>query len=589
MVDIRPNQLPDAILPLRDTDELVVDQGADGVRKAPPSEAVNSVAPVASQGEALAGADNTKRMTPLRTKQSIASEVGVSIASKAQGDKADSSVQSVNGKTGNSVTLVKADVGLGNVDNTSDVNKPISTATQSALDLKANSSVTISAGSGLTGGGNLTANRTVSLNAASIASLAKAESSVQTVNGVFPTSGNVNVTVGVPEDGSVTDIKVYSPPSPGDAVNSSKVKLDLSSDNPNMVVRLVSDKFKDVISARDFGAFGAGNDYTTELQAFFDDVKFVGKRAWVPSGEYALSQALLLNNNVGGASSKNEIIKKTDIIGDGAGSTIFRVVGDHSGITIASGMGKSHHRGFSIVQDSASSKIGTGITVMGTAGIAFSDIEAKGFSLGFDIQDSFSIKFSDVDFVENAMGLYGHRVITGDGGSHPNALNFISCKWIENNEGALLVRPTTCNFIGGSFESNGPTGDPDAIAVNIRGNSAEGAFGCNFMGVYFENNAGFTDIALTNQTSGVAVGMHRIHGCTFNRISNTRFTDHNLYISKATSGFMRVVASENSFQGFNTYVPDISRKYILSVDGGAGSTADLVDQNNVYGSTIEAP
>jgi hypothetical protein len=35
------------------------------------------------------------------------------------------------------LALVKADVGLGNADNTSDANKPISTATQSALDLKA--------------------------------------------------------------------------------------------------------------------------------------------------------------------------------------------------------------------------------------------------------------------------------------------------------------------------------------------------------------------------------------------------------------------------------------------------------------------
>jgi hypothetical protein len=34
--------------------------------------------------------------------------------------------------------LAKADVGLGNVDNTSDANKPVSTATQTALDLKAN-------------------------------------------------------------------------------------------------------------------------------------------------------------------------------------------------------------------------------------------------------------------------------------------------------------------------------------------------------------------------------------------------------------------------------------------------------------------
>ena len=44
-------------------------------------------------------------------------------------------VDSVAGKTG-VVTLVRSDVGLGNVDNTSDANKPVSTATQTALDLK---------------------------------------------------------------------------------------------------------------------------------------------------------------------------------------------------------------------------------------------------------------------------------------------------------------------------------------------------------------------------------------------------------------------------------------------------------------------
>lgn len=44
-------------------------------------------------------------------------------------------VQSVAGKTG-AVTLDNGDVGLGNVDNTSDADKPISTATQAALDEK---------------------------------------------------------------------------------------------------------------------------------------------------------------------------------------------------------------------------------------------------------------------------------------------------------------------------------------------------------------------------------------------------------------------------------------------------------------------
>lgn len=49
--------------------------------------------------------------------------------------KALAPVQSVASKTG-AVTLVKGDVGLGNVDNTADADKPISTATQTALNAK---------------------------------------------------------------------------------------------------------------------------------------------------------------------------------------------------------------------------------------------------------------------------------------------------------------------------------------------------------------------------------------------------------------------------------------------------------------------
>lgn len=190
MADIRINELP--LEPSPNPSEFVA---IDGVftKKTSLQSAVNSAAPVATESQAQIGSDNNTRMTPLTTKQSISFEVGLTLASKIQGDKADSAVQSVNGKTGNSVTLVKGDVGLGNVDNTSDANKPISTATQTALDSKANSSVTISAGTGLTGGGSLAANRTIALNSTSIASLSKADSSVQTVNGVAPTSGNVNV------------------------------------------------------------------------------------------------------------------------------------------------------------------------------------------------------------------------------------------------------------------------------------------------------------------------------------------------------------------------------------------------------------
>lgn len=66
-------------------------------------------------------------------------------------------VTSVAGKIG-AVTLVKADVGLSNVDDTSDANKPISSATQTALNAKAATSHTHAAGditSGFIGDGRL--------------------------------------------------------------------------------------------------------------------------------------------------------------------------------------------------------------------------------------------------------------------------------------------------------------------------------------------------------------------------------------------------------------------------------------------------
>lgn len=61
------------------------------------------------------------------------------------------------------LSLVKGDVGLGNVDNTSDANKPVSTAAQTALNAKVATTTTITAGVGLSGGGDLSVDRTIDL------------------------------------------------------------------------------------------------------------------------------------------------------------------------------------------------------------------------------------------------------------------------------------------------------------------------------------------------------------------------------------------------------------------------------------------
>lgn len=92
MVDTRPKDLPDASLPLGSDNKFVVDQDIGGVNSTTAFDIVESVAPVSSQMEAEVGADNIKRMTALRVKQSIQSQIGVTLASYAQGQLAEDAV-----------------------------------------------------------------------------------------------------------------------------------------------------------------------------------------------------------------------------------------------------------------------------------------------------------------------------------------------------------------------------------------------------------------------------------------------------------------------------------------------------------------
>lgn len=98
----------------------------------------------------LANVDNTSDASkPVSTAQQTALNLKANLASPTF--------------TGTVSGITKAMVGLGNVDNTADTAKPVSTAQQTALNGKVDTTRTVSTTAPLSGGGDLSANRTLSL------------------------------------------------------------------------------------------------------------------------------------------------------------------------------------------------------------------------------------------------------------------------------------------------------------------------------------------------------------------------------------------------------------------------------------------
>lgn len=93
MVNIPIRDIPGGVVAApQPTDRIAIDNGIS-MQQTTIANAINAAVPVISESGAEEGIDNNQRMTSLRTKQSIASEVGVSIASAAQGNLADSAIQ----------------------------------------------------------------------------------------------------------------------------------------------------------------------------------------------------------------------------------------------------------------------------------------------------------------------------------------------------------------------------------------------------------------------------------------------------------------------------------------------------------------
>jgi len=157
MADIRIKDLPAEASPVA-SEVLAIDGST--TRQTTIQKLVDAGAPVASQAEAEAGTNPSKRMTPLTTRQAFDSYGPVAFATAAQGALADSALQPSDIGTGAGTVAAGDDTRIVNA---------------------VQNSRAVNTGAGLTGGGDLSADRSIALNSASIASLALADTADQPV------------------------------------------------------------------------------------------------------------------------------------------------------------------------------------------------------------------------------------------------------------------------------------------------------------------------------------------------------------------------------------------------------------------------
>lgn len=103
MAEIRPKDLP-AATTVTNSAALVIDNGLT-VEKSTPLQIVDAGVPQASQAEAEAGTDNTKRVTPLRVAQYVTAQLGGTSLSALFSTKANAAALGVTGTANNMGTF----------------------------------------------------------------------------------------------------------------------------------------------------------------------------------------------------------------------------------------------------------------------------------------------------------------------------------------------------------------------------------------------------------------------------------------------------------------------------------------------------
>jgi hypothetical protein len=353
------------------------------------------------------------------------------------------------------------------------------------------------------------------------------------------------------------------------------------------VVRSVQTVLQEGLSIGDFDNSPSLNngvyDATLAMQRLAAECAangFVGK---LPAGKFSISGQVLFDE------------QSTAVVGDrrgslrGAGIAQTEIKAQSNGNYIAlSFLGSATSGGIGLgvrpggfLLSGPETDVGAGMEFNQYAFWSMDEIFVKGFDIGLSMKDCLSVQLANMFIRNNRRGL----ISAYENFSRPNAWTLTNVDFGLNKEfAASITEPALFSFDGGAVQGNGiggvgTFGYRGGILMTNAG--TEGAVGGNFRNVYFEYNAGDSDVTLS---ANAQTAVHNFYGCNFMRMSNADFVTNNIKVDVIGTAFNIINLDGNGFEQAGSYTPSAARPYV-NVAAINGAVNDM--GNNYYQSDTE--
>ncbi len=328
------------------------------------------------------------------------------------------------------------------------------------------------------------------------------------------------------------------------------------------------------INAKYFGVKADGvSDDTKFLQLAINYCTQNGLTLFLPTGRIITTSEIDIKLNKNAST-------KFRLVGNGISNSVIINKGENTKIAI-NVMGNYYDmfsmKDFSIERvDNGKPTGGVGIKLNKLVYADFENIDVFRFNIGLILNDISSSSFRKVNARWGTIGAI--LTMEPNGMSNPNLIDFNSCIFNSNQEWGIKINNAhNVNFNSCLFEDNTKGG------INLSYNNSNGAVSVNVRDSYFEGNSGY-DIYLKSYGQG----SHNFYGNTFNRVSNKKFTENNIYIeidSSIPNVFENSINMEgNGFFSANTYQPSDKRKNVKIVSNNRKTN---ITDNNSYRNPIE--